>query len=85
MSKIIGLTGPIAAGKNEVAKILANNGAFVIDVDQEANALTGLSRAEPPPGSDSAELLPWAKGVAESWRTLSLSGETVPEWAVPME
>ena len=31
--KIIGLTGPIASGKNSVAKILSGHGAFVIDVD----------------------------------------------------
>jgi len=30
---IIGLTGPIASGKNTVAKIFARRGAFVIDAD----------------------------------------------------
>jgi dephospho-CoA kinase len=30
---IIGLTGPIASGKNSVAKIFARRGAFVIDAD----------------------------------------------------
>jgi len=46
MSQIIGLTGPIASGKNEVAKILAKFGALVIDVDQEAHKLMGLTRGE---------------------------------------
>lgn len=31
---VIGLTGPIAAGKDTVAKILARRGAFVIDADK---------------------------------------------------
>jgi dephospho-CoA kinase len=39
MSKIIGLTGPIASGKNEVAKILRRRGAFVIEADEVAHAL----------------------------------------------
>ena len=46
MSQIIGLTGPIASGKNEVAKILAKFGALVIDVDEEAHKLMGLTRIE---------------------------------------
>ncbi|MFH1826548.1 MAG: dephospho-CoA kinase [bacterium] len=36
---IIGLTGPIGAGKDEVAKVLAKSGAFVIDADQVAHSL----------------------------------------------
>jgi dephospho-CoA kinase len=39
MSKIIGLTGPIAAGKDTVAKILRRRGAFIIDADKVAHAL----------------------------------------------
>ncbi len=39
MMKIIGLTGPIGAGKNAVAKILARRKAAVIDVDQLAHTL----------------------------------------------
>ena len=37
--KIIGLTGPIAAGKDEVAKILKKHGAYIIDTDQSAHQL----------------------------------------------
>ena len=37
--KIIGLTGPIGAGKDEVAKILAKGGAYIIDADQIAHQL----------------------------------------------
>lgn len=37
--KIIGLTGPIASGKDEVAKILRRRGAFVIDADKVAHTL----------------------------------------------
>ncbi|HVN67121.1 MAG TPA: dephospho-CoA kinase [Candidatus Sulfotelmatobacter sp.] len=37
--KIIGLTGPIAAGKDEVVKILKRHGAYVIDVDELAHQL----------------------------------------------
>lgn len=37
--KVIGLTGPIGAGKNEVAGLLAKTGAAVIDVDQVAHEL----------------------------------------------
>lgn len=37
--KIIGLTGPIAAGKNEVAKILRKQGALLIDADEVAHSL----------------------------------------------
>ncbi len=33
MTKIIGLTGPIGAGKDSVAKILADQGAIIIDAD----------------------------------------------------
>ena len=36
---IIGLTGPIAAGKNEVARILRRLGAEVIEVDELAHTL----------------------------------------------
>jgi dephospho-CoA kinase len=38
-SMIIGLTGTMAAGKNEVAKILKRQGAVVIEADEEAHAL----------------------------------------------
>ncbi|MFA6548729.1 MAG: dephospho-CoA kinase, partial [Candidatus Margulisiibacteriota bacterium] len=38
-TKIIGLTGPIAAGKDAVAKILERRGALVIDADQVAHTL----------------------------------------------
>lgn len=41
--KIIGLTGPIAAGKDEVAKILAKRGAHIIDADQVAHHLYSYS------------------------------------------
>jgi len=37
--KIIGLTGPIASGKDSVAKILQKQGAAVIDADQVAHTL----------------------------------------------
>jgi dephospho-CoA kinase len=37
--KIIGLTGSIGSGKNEVAKILRRRGAFVIDADKAAHTL----------------------------------------------
>ncbi|MBI5399374.1 dephospho-CoA kinase [Candidatus Saganbacteria bacterium] len=37
--KIIGLTGPIAAGKDTVAKILQRRGAIVIDADKIAHAI----------------------------------------------
>ena len=37
--KIIGLTGPIAAGKDEVASILKRQGAVIIDVDKIAHTL----------------------------------------------
>lgn len=36
---IIGLTGPIAAGKNEVVKILRRHGAEIVEVDEVAHAL----------------------------------------------
>jgi dephospho-CoA kinase len=36
---IIGLTGPLAAGKDTVAKILQKQGAYIINVDQLAHAL----------------------------------------------
>lgn len=36
---LIGLTGPIAAGKDEVAKILRRHGAQVIDADELAHEL----------------------------------------------
>jgi len=32
--KIIGLTGPMGAGKSEVAKIFARRGAYIIDADE---------------------------------------------------
>lgn len=38
-TKIIGLTGPIASGKNEVAKILRRRGACVIDADEIGHEL----------------------------------------------
>jgi dephospho-CoA kinase len=38
-NRIIGLTGPIAAGKNEAAKILKRHGADVVDVDKLAHTL----------------------------------------------
>ncbi|MFA6169487.1 MAG: dephospho-CoA kinase [Candidatus Margulisiibacteriota bacterium] len=37
--KVIGLTGPIGSGKNEVARLFAKAGATVIDVDQVAHEL----------------------------------------------
>lgn len=37
--KVIGLTGPAGAGKNEVAKILRRRGAMVIDADKLAHTL----------------------------------------------
>ena len=37
--KVIGLTGPVGAGKDEAAKILRRHGAFVIDADEVAHAL----------------------------------------------
>jgi dephospho-CoA kinase len=37
--KIIGLTGPIAAGKNEAAKILKRAGAYIIDADEIGHCL----------------------------------------------
>jgi dephospho-CoA kinase len=37
--KIIGLTGPIGAGKNAVAKILRRRGALVLDADKIAHTL----------------------------------------------
>ena len=36
---IIGLTGPVGAGKNAAAKILRRRGAYIIDVDQVAHTL----------------------------------------------
>jgi dephospho-CoA kinase len=39
VTKVIGLTGPIGAGKNEVAKILRRHGFFVIDADLVAHDL----------------------------------------------
>ncbi|MFA5112738.1 MAG: dephospho-CoA kinase [Candidatus Margulisiibacteriota bacterium] len=36
---IIGLTGPAAAGKNEVARVLRRRGALVIDADKVAHGL----------------------------------------------
>lgn len=36
---IIGLTGPIAAGKNEVAKILKRQGAIIIEADEIGHEL----------------------------------------------
>lgn len=38
-NRVVGLTGPIGAGKNEVARLLAKAGATVIDVDQVAHEL----------------------------------------------
>jgi dephospho-CoA kinase len=37
--RIIGLSGPIAAGKDEAARVLKKNGALVIEVDQIAHTL----------------------------------------------
>jgi dephospho-CoA kinase len=37
--KVIGLTGPIAAGKDEVVKVLKRHGAYVIDADKLAHQL----------------------------------------------
>ena len=37
--KIIGLTGPIAAGKSEVARILKRLGAWIMEVDELAHTL----------------------------------------------
>lgn len=39
MQRVIGLTGPVAAGKDEVAKILARNRVVVIDADKLAHTL----------------------------------------------
>ena len=39
MAKIIGLTGPIGAGKDEAAKILRKHGVAVIDADAVAHTL----------------------------------------------
>jgi len=36
--KVIGLTGPIAAGKNEVVKALKRKGALIIEVDEIAHS-----------------------------------------------
>ncbi|OGC23382.1 dephospho-CoA kinase [candidate division WOR-1 bacterium RIFOXYB2_FULL_42_35] len=38
-TKIIGLTGPIGAGKDVVAKLLAKQGAYIIDADKLAHSL----------------------------------------------
>jgi len=37
--KVIGLTGPIAAGKDEAAKVLKRQGAYIIDADKLAHEL----------------------------------------------
>jgi len=37
--KVIGLTGPIGSGKDEVAKLLRRRGAIVIDADKVAHTL----------------------------------------------
>jgi dephospho-CoA kinase len=37
--KVIGLTGPIGAGKDEVARILKRRGAYIIDADSLAHKL----------------------------------------------
>jgi dephospho-CoA kinase len=39
MAKVIGLTGPIGAGKDEAAKILHRSGALIIDADEVAHTL----------------------------------------------
>lgn len=39
MSRIIGLTGPVGAGKNEAAKVLQRQGALVIHADELAHTL----------------------------------------------
>lgn len=38
-SKVVGLTGPIAAGKDAVARVLARHGAVIIDADSVAHSL----------------------------------------------
>ncbi|MFH1542067.1 MAG: dephospho-CoA kinase [bacterium] len=37
--RVIGLTGPMGAGKNEVAKLLERRGFFIIDADKVAHTL----------------------------------------------
>jgi len=39
VTKVIGLTGPIGSGKNEVAKILRHHGISVIEADEVAHSL----------------------------------------------
>lgn len=39
MTKVIGLTGPIAAGKDAAAKILRRHGAVIVDADTVAHQL----------------------------------------------
>lgn len=39
MTKVVGVTGPIASGKNEVCKILKSMGAFIVDADQIGHEL----------------------------------------------
>jgi len=39
MAKVIGLTGPIGSGKDEVAKLLKRRGAFIIDADRLGHGL----------------------------------------------
>ncbi len=44
--KIIGLTGPVASGKNTVAEILAQKGFYIIDVDQIGHRVLDIKKPE---------------------------------------
>jgi len=44
-AKVIGLTGPIGSGKNEVAKVLKRRGAYIIDADRIAHTLYSTQSA----------------------------------------
>lgn len=41
---ILGITGTIGSGKSEVARVFAEDGAYVIDADTEAKALLGKEK-----------------------------------------
>lgn len=43
MSRVIGLTGGIASGKSTVAQLLAEKGAWIVDADQLARDVVGVS------------------------------------------
>ncbi len=43
MSRLIGLTGGIASGKSTVAQLLAEKGAWIVDADQLARDVVGVS------------------------------------------